>query len=207
MEVPPLGKPPRTDVLIPTLKTEEEIAPLARDIGCAAGVPVRVFASCTKASASVNRNLCLEQAVSPVVLMLDDDITGLPVGWARRMLDVMWLHPDCVMCSPRLINQDGSPGIMVGNPHPHGQGCEVLRLRELPTACIAIRNDGTRFDEQYRGSGFEDNDYCRQLRDTYPAAQFICIHDLQVIHRNEAKNQRGENWKHNEAYYKQKWGL
>jgi len=137
--------------------------------------------------------------------MLDDDITGLPLGWVHRLDEVMARHPNCMMASPRLLNPDGTPGIMVGNPTDGFVGCEVMPGREIVTACIALRKTPVRFDEAYIGSGFEDNDYCRQLRLFNPDAALICVHDLEVTHLNEKKNQGGKWWDHNKAYFTAKW--
>lgn len=138
--------------------------------------------------------------------MLDDDVVKLPPGWGRRMAHIMETHPNCYMCSPRLLRPHGGFGHMTGEPTNGFIGCEVLRRRELCTAMIAIRNTGIMFDENYIGSGFEDNDYCRQLVRQFPNAEFICIHDLQVTHLNEQKNQSGRYWQTNKAYFMQKWG-
>jgi len=193
------------DVVIPTIRTAEEVAPLVAQIRATAGVPVNVFASCQRISAAKNRNLGLEQSRSEILFMLDDDITCLPENWAIRMIEVMQSHPQCVMCSPRLLDLDGTFGTMAGYPSNAQKGCEVLGSRELLTAFIGIRRTALRFDPNYIGSGFEDNDYCRQLVAKFPDAEFICIHDLLAVHRNEKKNQHGEYWQKNSRYFRRKW--
>ena len=195
-----------TSIVVPTLKEPAAVVALLQEIRDTAGCPVSVLATCRQASAPVNRNIGLNWATSPVLLMVDDDITGLPQGWVARMLEVMAQFPQCVMASPRLMKPDGSPGIMTGGPRLT-TGCEILRGNELCTACIALRNTELRFDEHFIGSGFEDNDYCRQLRYKVPGAQFICVHDVKVTHLNEMKNQHGPYWDHNRPYYLKKWNL
>jgi len=195
------------DIVIPTCKPEEQIAGLKAEILSMAGMPCRVFATCLDAAAARNRNAGLDWAETAIVLMVDDDICKLPFGWAKRMVQVMEEHPHCQMASPRLMRFDGRFGIMSGLPRNDQRGCEVLPARELCTACVAIRKTILRFDEQYIGSGFEDNDFCRQLAKENEGAEFICIHDLQVVHRNEMKNQGGKFWEANQAYYRKKWGL
>ena len=193
------------DVIIPTLKPWTEVTPLIREIESTAGCTVNVIATCKPVSAAKNRNIGLSQAKSDVIIMVDDDVTDFPHGWVVQMAMVMGQYPKCMMCSPRLLAPDGCFGIMVGNPTNGYKGCEVLHARELLTACIAIRNTPVRFDEAYIGSGFEDNDYCRQLIQHAPEAEFICIHYLNVTHKNEEKNQRGHWWRHNQAYFNLKW--
>jgi len=193
------------DVIIPTCRSIEEVLPLVYEIQRTAGCEVNVIPTCQDASASINRNYGLDRATSDPLIMVDDDITGLPAGWVLRMVQVMEEYPNCQMASPQLMRPDGGFGIMTGGPRKGGTDCEVLRARELCTACIIIRNTGLRFDENFIGSGFEDNDYCRQLIERYPVAEFICIHNLRVIHRNEMKNQHGRFWDANQAYFRTKW--
>jgi glycosyltransferase involved in cell wall biosynthesis len=193
------------DVIIPTILPPERVRAQVAQIHATAGVPVNVIATCQQASAAINRNYGLARARSDIIFMLDDDITGLPEDWAVRMIEAMASNPRCVMCSPRLLNLDGTMGIMAGFPTKYYEGCEVLGSRELLTAFIAIRNTSIRFDVNYIGSGFEDNDYCRQLVVRFPDAEFICIHDLLAVHRNEKKNQHGEYWQKNKRYFQRKW--
>lgn len=171
-----------------------------------AGLPVRVFASCRPLSAAGNRNLCLEWAQSDTILMLDDDIEQFPPGWARRMADVMDEHRDCVMLSPELMAPDGNPGLMMGDPPRGGIGVSVVASRKLLTACIAIRANDLRFDERFLGSGFEDNQYCDDLRERHPEGTWMIVHDVRVVHRNEMKNQGGAIFEENKRRYEQKRG-
>ena len=78
--------------------------------------------------------------------------------------------------------------------------------RKLLTACIAIGNDGLRFDEHFLGSGFEDDDFCMQLREKYPDGIWLILHDVKVIHTNEKKNQAAP-WLHNRRHFETKWGV
>ena len=193
------------DVIIPTYRSVPEIAPLVAEILATAGVPVNVIATCRKASASVNRNCGLDRATSPIVFMLDDDIEALPTDWAKRMIAVMDEHSDGVMCSPRLMRPGGLLGVMMGGIQAADSGVTTAIEHRLPTACVAVRNNGLRFDENFRGSGWEDNDYCLQLRQDRPDGTFLVVHDLHVIHRNEMKEQHGSNWDHNQQYLVAKW--
>lgn len=38
-----------------------------------------------------------------------------------------------------------------------------------------------------------------------PDAKFVQSNRCRLIHRNEMKNQKGANWKHNMAYFFTKW--
>ena len=78
--------------------------------------------------------------------------------------------------------------------------------RRLLTACCAFKPCGLLFDEGYVGSGFEDIDFCNRLAEARPDGKFVICHDSKVVHRNEAKNQRGENWRLNLARYERAWG-
>lgn len=164
------------DVIIPTNRTVGEVAPLVEELVRTAGLLIRVHATCRDLSAAANRNLGLDQARSDIIFFSDDDIRGLPHGWALRMLHVMETRPKCVMCAPRLMRLGGIFSDQLGNPRDmmyHPGNLEIIPSRKLPTAFCAVRNDGTRYGEN-------DTDYCRRLLERHPGAEFILCHDLRV---------------------------
>jgi len=193
------------DIIIPTIRTREEIAPLVAEIERTAGCDVRVIATCQQVSAAKNRNIGLDLSTSDPVIMVDDDMEQFPQGWAVRLCEVLAERPNCVMASPQLASPKGGAGCMMGGHAIRRDGITSAQQRKLPTACVAIRRNPIRFDEAYIACGWEDDDYCAQLRLANPDAEFLVRHDLWIVHRNEAKGQFGENWKINEAYFMNKW--
>jgi hypothetical protein len=77
----------------------------------------------------------------------------------------------------------------------------------MPTAAIAFVHRGIRFDENFRGSGWEDNDWMKAIAANDPAAKFVQSNRCRLIHLNEMKRQHGDNWTHNKAYFYRKWSL
>ncbi len=202
------------DIIIPTCKTQPEIADLAAEILRTADCSARVILTGEDVSAAANRNLGLNQATSEYVIMVDDDVCEFPLGWVHQLIDVFLLNRFCIMASARLLNEDGTPGPMLRNGPPGPIG-GWMHVDALPTACVAFRNNGLRFDENFVGSGFEDDDFCAQLRQKHPNGGFIINEDVRVVHRNEMKNQGfikgqgpvpGGNFEKNQAYYESKWG-
>jgi len=138
--------------------------------------------------------------------MLDDDISGFYPGWHLDLL-APFRDPLVCMVSARLMNPDGSIG-------PTCSRCYDLEPEEievfsdghcvLPTAAIAFRNIGLRFDERYKGSGWEDNDFCFQYLKANPKYKFIQSNRCRLIHANEMKHQ-AEYWTHNKEYFEWKW--
>jgi glycosyltransferase involved in cell wall biosynthesis len=200
------------DVIVPSMRSGESLRPLADRIRATAGMPCRVITTGLDASASVNRNCGLKQSAGPVVAMVDDDIEFGPesAGWLRVFADAL-ARPDVVMVSAQLLKPDGSFAYMTGLDDCGGTGRRMgetgVPTRRLLTACCAFKPHGLTFDERYVGSGFEDVDFCNQLAEAVPAGVFLVCHAALAIHRNEAKNQRGEFWRRNEAAYLEKWGI
>lgn len=192
------------DVIIPTLRTQPEVFSLISEIRSTAGTDVRIMATCQSVSASKNRNIGLDWAKSDIIVMVDDDICNFMPGWVRCLADTLNTYKKCVMVSPQLMKPDGTFGFMMGVTRLRSEGISAS-LGYLPTACIAIRKNDLRFDENFIGSGFEDNDYCAQLRQLVEGARFFVNHNVQVVHKNECKNQHGEYWKHNKEYFERKW--
>ncbi len=196
-----------TDIIIPTYRPRGEVEPLVSEIIRTAGCHVNVIATCQQISAAANRNLGLDQSTSDPLLMVDDDMEQFPQGWVVRLVAVLEQYPKCVMVSPRLATPNGEPGIMMGCGEVQRDGITECGERKLLTACIAIRRNTLRFDENFIGSGWEDSDYSKQLCAAFPDATFLVCHDLWAVHRNEMKNQSGPYWDHNKSYFERKWGV
>lgn len=195
------------DVIIPTCRKSVEVSHLVQKIEINAGAPVRVIATCLDASASENRNAGLDRADTDFRIMLDDDIAAMSPGWVRVLIQALKDHPECVMVSPQLVKPRGGYAVMMGCPRGQGIGTGLRTVQgpHLLTACIALRKDGLRFDENFVGSGWEDNDYCEQQNLLYPGCTRMIQHNLQVVHRNEMKNQ-GPHFAANRKYFESKWG-
>ncbi len=201
------------DVIIPTCKSLDELvtsygAPLVDEVDRTAGCPVNVIATCKPVSASANRNLGLDQAESEVRLMIDDDIESMQHGWVEKMVEVMRDYPECVMLTVELFDLKGGRGLMAGGPPRGDRGVSVVPSRKLLTACIAIRKwpDHIRFDEEFIGSGFEDDDISAQLRQEYPDGTWMICHDVRVVHANEMKGQAAP-FEINKRHFQEKWGV
>lgn len=195
------------DIIIPTLQQLHQVADQAADAVRMSGLQdVRVIATCANVSASCNRNAGLDRSTSRVRIMMDDDISGFPQNWARDLVAAFDADPDCVMLSAQLTHADGSPAFMMGmnGVYPNNEvpesGLTVLSRQKLVTACF-VTDSTVRFDPYFRGSGFEDDKFCDDLREQHPDGRWIVCHDVRVVHLNEQKNQRGPNWEFNEAYY------
>jgi len=194
------------DVIIPTCRRPDEVAPLVDEIERTAGCPVNILATCQDASASVNRNMGLRWAQSDPRIMLDDDICDFDAGWVMSLAEAIEATPDCVMLSPQLMK----PGkleyaLMMGmapptSGKPRGAGCTNVGRVPLLTACVVIRKDDILFDEGFVGSGWEDNAYCGAQNELYPNGFRVVSHEIQVVHRNEMKNQR-EHFERNRRHY------
>lgn len=188
------------DIIIPTCKNVAEISPLLCDLE-GLSYPNRVYATCTPASASRNRNIGLNWARTPIVIMVDDDMRRFYEGWVQD-ITAPFIDEDVVMVSARLLRPDGSPGTMVGSNYDLSSEVVEVAARELPTAAIAFRDLGVRFDEGFIGSGFEDNWFCKCLGNKAPNGKFVISNKCKLVHLNEMKNQHGPNWEHNEKHYK-----
>lgn len=178
------------DILIPTCKDDwelcEQIGELLqsdRDID-----GDRIIYSCLKASASVNRNKCLDLARSEIVVMIDDDMAGFFPGWVDVLVAPLINDPDVMMTSARLLNEDGSIGPMMGDVKNYTSPTVVVPL--APSACIAFRNDGTRFNEEMLGSQWEDTSFIFRLKAKYPKGKIVVCNECRLIHKHEMKGSK-----------------
>jgi glycosyltransferase involved in cell wall biosynthesis len=191
------------DIIIPTCKPESVIQKLIGEISfiCRRN---EVIATCSSASAAVNRNLGLKEAMSPIIVMMDDDISGFYPGWAEKLIQPLIDHTDIVYVSARLLDSDGKLQNAMGASKDVVN--DILDVSTAPSACVAFRQTGVRFDEHYVGSGWEDTDFVKQLKQIYPHGRIVINNCVRMTHANEMKNQLGENFRLNRAYYNKKWG-
>jgi glycosyltransferase involved in cell wall biosynthesis len=145
--------------------------------------------SASKLSAAINRNACIMFAKTKYIVMIDDDISGFFPGWSQLLVEPL-KDPDILYVSARLLNEYGKPQMVMGYSkdlnHKH------VPVTIAPSAAIAFRNDGTRFCEEYKGSGFEDTDFHFQLKEKYGYDKKVIINNqVKLTHLHEMKNQNG----------------
>lgn len=196
----------RVDIIIPTCK-KDSLAVERRAAGAliTAGIPVKFIITGQDESAAFNRNYGLARARSEIRIMVDDDVTSFPDDWAKNLISVLYSLPECEMVSAFLINPNGSPAVMMGYTKPRGSGVHPAEGPHLISACIAFRRNDLRFDQRYIGSGWEETDYCMQLRALKPDCHFLVHEDVRVVHLNEQKNQ-SEYFETNRTHFVSKWG-
>jgi hypothetical protein len=205
----------KLNIAIPTCKTEAELIPLLREIRETASTNIhelRLIHTCYPGSAAKNRNIALDKTgeFEPII-MLDDDITGFRRGWDEELIRPLFnnglgTHSNVALVSARLMNVKGMPAHMMGENYDMTKPIVEVDVKRLPTACIAfLKHPLIRFDEQFIGSGFEDDDFCKQLQNLYPDGRFVINNGVVVVHKNEMKNQKTGFWYYNKAYYLRKW--
>lgn len=184
----------RPDIIIPTCKKPEEVAPLIEEIqkysrGC------KLVATCLPKSAAINRNHGLAESTADYVVMCDDDTGGFYDGWYRNLINPLINDKYIVMTSARLIDKEGKPARMVASKY------EILDTFEevvmAPSACIAFRKTDVRFDERFIGCGFEDSWFCHCMSKN---GKIVIVNSVRIRHDNEMKNQK-DTFQHNHDLY------
>ena len=224
------------DICIPTMRSLSEVEAQIAQIEATAELPHRIIASCQPVSAAINRNFCLHVASSPIIIMLDDDMEGFFPGWDVKLLEIFDVEPRAVMVSARLMSPQWKVGPSCarnGNLVP--RWVEVFAAQDclMPSAAIAFRNRGHRFDEGFVGSGWEDNDFCfkllfgcrarRLVKERVAKHYGLALHDYllaanvprfyidnacQLVHRNEMKEQfQGNRFAENRKHMYELWGI
>jgi glycosyltransferase involved in cell wall biosynthesis len=173
-----------------------------------------------KASASVNRNLCIEQAKGDIIVMIDDDIMGFYNGWIRDFITPLIENPDNIsMITPRLINRDGVLSGQLGDngdknipdeQYTVAKHTDETNLNIIGSSCIAFFKNDIRFDENYPGATYEDSDFCMQFAKAFPEKRIVINNRCKMIHLDEGKGRsiNGENISLlNKKYFAEKWGI
>lgn len=193
-------------LIIPTIKddvTETAIVSLLERCICSYDV---IIQSDKNASAAQNRNKALSKCnIGDLVIMIDDDILTAPVGWDALLMSPLLLHGPHLMSSPRLRNDDDTLQWMPPKRQvPHPLSPHVSRVNWLPSACIAFTHLGLFFNEGFKGSGYEDLDYCCRLADQHHDYDFVICEKVHMMHKSE-KKLRSENADFNLHLAKQSW--
>lgn len=196
-------------ILIPTMLTPPVLAEQIKEMGPFIPDDAEVIASGLEASASVNRNYVLKSVQhGEIAVMIDDDIRGFYQGWIDDLTKPLRDDASVVMVSARLLTKDlrfGPTCSRVFAAQPDEIPVQFHWPCVLPTAAIAFRHRGHMFDENFRGSGWEDNDWCLQYIVANQSSRFIQSNRCKLVHLNEMKGQHGPNWDHNKAYFFSKW--
>ena len=194
-------------ILIPTCRPREDLTSMIESLDKTSN-GLEIFASCQQgASASINRNLCLDQIhVGETAIMLDDDVEGFYDGWVNDMLFALF-NPRVVVASARLLKANGEFGPTCSRcMDPYPLEIEVKRHKHcvLPTAAIIFRHHGHRFDENFIGSGWEDNSWMAEYCKADLNAIFVQSNRCKLIHLNCMSNQKN-TWDHNKSHFFTLW--
>lgn len=184
------------DILIPSCKILLELRPLYEEIQKNTSGEFRlIIAPCPLYNAAQNRNLCLNLSHAGYIIMMDDDITGLYPSWNKYLIRELKAEPSISLVSARLIRRDGTLAAMMSSAY-NLQG-HIEEVKKVPTSCVAFRKTNIRFDENFKGSGFEDDAFCLAM-----GPRIIIDNRVKVIHLNEMKRQQ-ENWEYNKRYFEE----
>ncbi len=170
------------NIIIPTCKTADQIQPLVDEVRATATGGWILIIQSEKAIVSVNRNKGLDKATANLVIMIDDDVYDLPIGWNEALVKPLE-HKEIDIVSARIINSDGTDFIDKYNVfklHYRKVPFSSIYFDYVPTTCCAFRNTTNRFDETLTGA--EDVDFCRKHY-----KRFLVRNDLVIKHRHEDK--------------------
>lgn len=181
-------------IIIPTIRTKREIAEEISQIKATVANNLDLIVVSGNRCEAKNRNIGLDKAKGEFIIMCDDDIEQFPPGWDKDLIDVL-KKTDASMVGARLLNSDGT--LHLTNYRNFDLSEDFVEVKTMITACCAFRNTKLRFDENYKGSGYDDTDFCKQL-----GGKFFVANKVKIIHRNESKNQFNEQ---NRLYFKDKW--
>jgi hypothetical protein len=189
-------------VIIATLKAESELGDLLAEIRDKSVMEHEVIVSSSENSVAYNSNRALEKAKGDIILKVDDDIFNITPGWDKVFVDMLNQEKDIVMVSARVFNVDGTVQLTCSNSVDLTPDVVEPPSGLVPYCCVAFRNDGLRFDENFKGSSFDDTDFTLQLRMKYPGSRVVINNTVTINHRLESK---GCLFGLNQEYFTNKW--
>ena len=189
-------------LLIATVRTENEIRDLINEIKSTAITNLKLIVSSSKESVAINVNRGLNEAVGQFVIKVDDDITGFNHGWDANLIQPFSYIDNLEVISARLLNTDGSVQWTCSRDLNLFGPLSFPNNPIVPFCCVAFKKDSLRMDENFIGSGYDDADYCCQLRVKNIHAKFAIHNEVRIIHKHEQKNAQLSK---NAIYFRSKW--
>jgi len=194
------------DIIIPAYKFTDNLPRLMNEIIYKTIPPYNIILLRNKQSAAKNRNDGLKRSHSKFVIMCDDDICELPIGWNKKLIDRLLYNPKILAVSCRLMTEDG--GVGMNSADNFNLKDEVVEVNMIPTACCIFRkNDIIRFfDERMQAGYYEDTDFFFKLRNDCKhkglGTKFLIDNTCKVVHIN---NECGaQPWKeHNKQLFEE----
>lgn len=202
----------KIDIVIPTCKNLKEIESQRLEIqkNTSEENYLGIWISGFLISASKNRNEVHKACKGDIIVSLDDDIQGFYPGWLTKIVTPLIEDENIRFASARLMNKDGSIGFMMTSKKDLSQDYEIVS--RCPTSAFAYRRKDFEelkgfwnefslpFDENFIGSGWEDDAICHDLVKRFPETKIIINNKVKLIHLNEQKNQK-ENLAINKEYF------
>ncbi len=184
----------KVSIIIPTIKPITEIVNMIEEIKCTVHYDLDLIVESSEESAAINTNRGMDRAEGEYIIICGDDVEGFPQGWDRALVDAIEVT-GASMVGPRLLNPDGT--LQAVNYANYDLSEDYVQTCTMITAICIIHNTALRMDENYKGSGYDDTDFCNQL-----GGPFYVANTVKLVHRNEKKNQFNE---YNRAYFNKKW--
>lgn len=190
-------------VIIPTCKSKKQISDTLFEIEINTPEQYSIVYTCLSLSASLNRNIAhsFVSDDSDIVVSLDDDIRGFYPGWLTDIIQPLKEDASIRFASARLMRPGGrEANFMMTSRNDMRDKYEVVP--RCPTSAYAYRksefdslirfhNETSKpFDEVFKGSGWEDNAICHDLKKKFPDTKIVINNRCKLIHINEEKNQK-----------------
>lgn len=191
------------NIIIPTFQKYNKIADMVSDIEKHTHSEHRTIPICYKASAAENRNRGLAECSNgDIVIMVDDDIRGFYDGWEKDLIAPIKAG-GVSLVSARLLDKNGNRAPCNGDTGDMASDMFTAIDGHVPSAAIAFVKDFLIFDENYQGAGYEDTDFCEQIKRAYPKEKIVINNKCKLTHLHESKHLGGNT--PNKPYYHNKW--
>jgi hypothetical protein len=190
------------EIIIPTIKKASDLVDLLAEIHNKCVLEHKIIVSSNERCVAYNSNRGLDQVNGEFVLKIDDDVFDFTYGFDKILIDTLIHNSDIQIVSARILNVDGTPQNTCSQNLELTPSLVYPSTLLVPFCLVAFRNDGTRFDENYQGSSFDDTDFNFQLREKYPNFKVVINNDATAKHKLESKVCR---FGVNEEYFNKKW--
>ena len=196
------------DVIIPSCRklTDPGITDMLADLEKNRKTYGKIIFTGEDFCAAHNRNMGLEKSTARYIIMLDDDIRKFTPGWDALLIRPLVEDPEIMITSARFTDANGNFTPVMAEVEDYAIPLTRTKNDLTPSACMAFERTDIKFDYAYVGSGFEDTDFCMQMKKKFPRRKTVRVNSCVLVHLHEAKKQH-INFTKNQSYFATKWKI
>lgn len=179
-----------TKIVIPTVRTEEEVADLVAEIKAISSsedFEVSVVSDRDSKKTTKMNEVLDGLKDEELIIFIDDDVSKLSEGMFKEMVDA-FEDENVLSSEPKITTLKGRPSYKCRRAETAGVRYLPIPSKQFSGTCFAIRKTKLRFDEEQES--IEEIDYACELAELFPKGIFVVCTGASLVHKGERKHKK-----------------